>query len=291
MAWIILIIILGIAVAIALSDGKQINADNGNETGRTTEYDRRLVRDGDTFREVVTEKDARKTNATSKDTPTLSVYMETPYRRKPDPRCLRPVRGLKEYVPIYSSAFLPPEHQLDLVTIFDDGNTNLKLALFNGQLVLEAPNGILPNKASGQIYKLGVFTCSLRGGSHYEKALRAADTRPLRPAMLVREPGNQYDRNAVAIHAPNAGLIGYVNKQNAARLAKHMDSGEEYSAMFTCGNAPGVGNGNPVALLIAPTNVMTTIMRNSGLMDNQRIERTETVSMDTNCDLEETPDD
>ncbi len=291
MAWIILIIILGIAVAIALSDGKQINADNGNETGRTTEYDRRLVRDGDTFREVVTEKDARKTNATSKDIPTFSVYMETPYRRKPDPRCLRPVRGLKEYVPIYSSAFLPPEHQLDLVTIFGDGNTNLKLALFNGQLVLEAPNGILPNKASGQIYKLGVFTCSLRGGSHYEKALRAADTRPLRPAMLVREPGNQYDRNAVAIHAPNAGLIGYVNKQNAARLAKHMDSGEEYSAMFTCGNAPGVGNGNPVALLIAPTNVMTTIMRNSGLMDNQRIERTETVSMDTNCDLEETPDD
>lgn len=291
MAWIILIIILGTAVAIALSDGKQTNADNGNETERTTEYDRRLVRDGDTFREVVTEKDARKTNATSKDTPTLSVYMETPYRRKPDPRCLRPVRGLKEYVPIYSSAFLPPEHQLDLVTIFDDGNTNLKLALFNGQLVLEAPNGILPNKASGQIYKLGVFTCSLRGGSHYEKALRAADTRPLRPAMLVREPGNQYDRNAVAIHAPNAGLIGYVNKQNAARLAKHMDSGEEYSAMFTCGNAPGAGNGNPVALLIAPTNVMTAIMRNSGLMDNQRIERTETVSMDTNCDLEETPDD
>ena len=291
MAWIILIIILGIAVAIALSDGKQITADNGNETGRTTEYDRRLVRDGDTFREVVTEKDARKANATSKDIPTFSVYMETPYRRKPDPRCVRPVRGLKEYVPIYSSAFLPPEHQLDLVTIFGDGNTNLKLALFNGQLVLEAPNGILPNKASGQIYKLGVFTCSLRGGSHYEEALRAADTRPLRPAMLVREPGNQYDRNAVAIHAPNAGLIGYVNKQNAARLAKHMDSGEEYSAMFTCGNAPGVGNGNPVALLIAPTNVMTTIMRNSGLMDNQRIERTETVSMDTNCDLEETPDD
>lgn len=204
---------------------------------------------------------------------------------------MRPVRGLKEYAPIYSSAFLPPEHQLDLVTIFGDGNTNLKLALFNGQLVLEAPNGILPNKASGQIYKLGVFTCSLRGGSHYEEALRAADTRPLRPAMLVREPGNQYDRNAVAIHAPNAGLIGYVNKQNAARLAKHMDSGEEYSAMFTCGNAPGVGNGNPVALLIAPTNVMTAIMRNSGLMDNQRIERAETVSMDTNCDLEETPDD
>ena len=271
MAWIILIIILGTAVAIALSVGKQINADNGNETGSTTEYDRRLVRDGDTFREVVTEKDARKTNAASKDTPTFSVYMETPYRRKPDQRCLHPVRGLKEYVPIHSSAFLPPEHQLDLVTISGDGNTNLKLALFNGQLVLEAPNGILPNKASGQIYKLGVFTCPLRGGSHYEEALRAADTRPLRPAMLVREPGNQYDRNAVAIHAPNAGLIGYVNKQNAARLAKHMDSGEEYSAMFTCGNAPGAGNGNPVALLIAPTNVMTTIMRNSGLMDNQQI--------------------
>ena len=63
MTWIILIIILGTTVAIALSVGKQINADNGNETGRTTEYDRRLVRDGDTFREVVTEKNKQKTKA------------------------------------------------------------------------------------------------------------------------------------------------------------------------------------------------------------------------------------
>ena len=150
MTWIILIIILGTTVAIALSVGKQINADNGNETGRTTEYDRRLVRDGDTFREVVTEKTRVRRTPPRRIPPTFSVHMETPYRRKPDPRCLRPVRGLKEYVPIYSSAFLPPEHQLDLVTIFGDGNTNLKLALFNGQLVLEAPNGILPNKASGR---------------------------------------------------------------------------------------------------------------------------------------------
>ncbi len=59
--------------------------------------------------------------------------------------------------------------------------------------------------------------------------------RPLAKAELVREPGNKYDKNAVAIHASGAGCVGYVNKQNAARLSKHLGVGEEYMAIFTSG--------------------------------------------------------
>ncbi len=54
-----------------------------------------------------------------------------------------------------------------------------------------------------------------------------------RPAMLVREPGNQYNRNVIAVHEPNAGLMGYVNKRNVAHPAKRMDAGEEHVAILT----------------------------------------------------------
>ena len=150
------------------------------------------------------------------------------------------------------------------MTMDDEGNTNLQLNLYNGQLVLEAPNGLLPNRSSGQVYKLGIYTGSIRGSAYYEEAVLNADTRPLAKAELVREPGNKYDKNAVAIHASGAGCVGYVNKQNAARLSKHLGVGEEYMAIFTSGCKRG-DDSVPVSVLIAPTATMMSIFRNSGI--------------------------
>ena len=62
--------------------------------------------------------------------PSAFVGLETT-QHPADPRTLKPVQGLTEYVPIYSGAFLPAEHQLDLVTMDDEGNTNLQLNLFD----------------------------------------------------------------------------------------------------------------------------------------------------------------
>ena len=53
--------------------------------------------------------------------PSAFVGLETT-QHPADPRTLKPVQGLTEYVPIYSGAFLPAEHQLDLVTMDDEGN-------------------------------------------------------------------------------------------------------------------------------------------------------------------------
>jgi len=45
--------------------------------------------------------------------------------------------------------------------------------------------------------------------------------------VLVREPKNPYDQNAIAVHAEdgrgNAILVGYVNRADAARLAPAID--------------------------------------------------------------------
>lgn len=54
------------------------------------------------------------------------------------------------------------------------------------------------------------------------------------PVALVREPGNEYDENAVEVHLPvlgrRASMIGHVPADLAAKLAPSMDRGDEWEA-------------------------------------------------------------
>lgn len=50
-------------------------------------------------------------------------------------------------------------------------------------------------------------------------------------AVLQREPDNTYDANAIAVHCPalgDDGQIGHVPRHLAARLAPHLDAGEQW---------------------------------------------------------------
>lgn len=51
--------------------------------------------------------------------------------------------------------------------------------------------------------------------------------------VLVRNPENQYDSNAIEVHVPclgDYGMIGHLPAPLASRLAPLMDSGEEWMA-------------------------------------------------------------
>ncbi len=49
---------------------------------------------------------------------------------------------------------------------------------------------------------------------------------------LEREPGNEYDENAIKVIEPESGeFLGYVAKEIAADLATHMDDGIEFSCV------------------------------------------------------------
>lgn len=54
-------------------------------------------------------------------------------------------------------------------------------------------------------------------------------------AVLVRNPANQYDSNAIEVHVPALGsewaMIGHLTRPIAARLAPGMDAGERWQAM------------------------------------------------------------
>lgn len=52
-------------------------------------------------------------------------------------------------------------------------------------------------------------------------------------ALLVRNPDNAYDANAIEVHAPATGkMIGHLPAPLAARLAPEMDAGEKFLAEF-----------------------------------------------------------
>ena len=66
---------------------------------------------------------------------------------------------------------------------------------------------------------------SFNGRQAYVKNLSIGD-----PLMLLREPGNQYDQNAIKITTIEGMQIGYIRAKLAAELAPLMDKGSK----FTC---------------------------------------------------------
>lgn len=53
------------------------------------------------------------------------------------------------------------------------------------------------------------------------------------PAVLIRNPENPHDGNAIEVHVPALGdgaMIGHLPRDLAARLAPWMDRGEEWQA-------------------------------------------------------------
>lgn len=52
------------------------------------------------------------------------------------------------------------------------------------------------------------------------------------PVVLIRNPQNKFDANAVEVHVPSLGsegMVGHVPAPLAARLAPEMDSGVEWA--------------------------------------------------------------
>jgi hypothetical protein len=72
--------------------------------------------------------------------------------------------------------------------------------------------------------------CAVVGESHYQEALRATsrscsigrDSRPTFTAVLVPEPDNPYDSNAVAVHS-SVGKLGHLSRESAAEYREVFD--------------------------------------------------------------------
>jgi HIRAN domain len=67
---------------------------------------------------------------------------------------------------------------------------------------------------------------------HHSAALEAADAGPGRPLALRRDPANEHDPNAIAVHPAAGGeQLGWVPRELAAELAPELDAGRPWSAV------------------------------------------------------------
>lgn len=48
------------------------------------------------------------------------------------------------------------------------------------------------------------------------------------PAVLIRNPENAFDSNAIEVHVPSVGMVGHLPKRLAAMLAPEMDAGVKW---------------------------------------------------------------
>src|SRR4051794_39514171 len=79
----------------------------------------------------------------------------------------------------------------------------------------------------------GLRTAGVAGAAaHHDDVLQGEDLAPGAPLTLRRDPGNPHDRQAIAVHAPAGGRLGFVPRDVAAELAPRLDAGEPWSAVL-----------------------------------------------------------
>jgi hypothetical protein len=61
--------------------------------------------------------------------------------------------------------------------------------------------------------------------------LASDDVAPGRPLELRRDAANEHDPNAIAVHVPGGGQLGWVPRELAAELAGELDAGRPLSAV------------------------------------------------------------
>lgn len=84
---------------------------------------------------------------------------------------------------------------------------------------------------SGMLGGAGIRVVKVAGTSHRKRSLQGQGCAPGKLLTLVREPKNQYDRNAVAIYdASHRTQFGYVPANGAAEISRRLGKGEDLRA-------------------------------------------------------------
>lgn len=135
-----------------------------------------------------------------------------------------------------------------------------RLTRASGRLVLSIPEGMV-NPRSRSLHHHGIYVFRPRGVSYYPQQVKAAGLRPGTAVRLVREPDNEHDANAIAVHpGTGRGPLGYVNKQNAARLARRLDVGDELVAITLTGSPRGADD-EPLTVLVTDPATLEQLRR------------------------------
>jgi hypothetical protein len=100
----------------------------------------------------------------------------------------------------------------------------------SGYQLVDPESGSFLARDAPQLVERGLHVAGLAGARHRSEALTSGALAPGRPLELRREPDNEHDPNAIAVHADGA-QVGFVPRELAAELAPQLDAGRPWSAI------------------------------------------------------------
>lgn len=101
-----------------------------------------------------------------------------------------------------------------------------------GYQLVEPESGRYLARDAPELAALGLRVAGVAGASrHHGEALSAESAAPGYPLDLRRDPGNEHDPNAIAVHAGGGEQLGWVPREIAAELAPELDAGKPWSAV------------------------------------------------------------
>jgi hypothetical protein len=97
---------------------------------------------------------------------------------------------------------------------------------------LVAADGRYLAREAPELEKAGLMVLAVAGaGRHHAEALQSDAAAPGRPLVLVRDAGNEFDANAIAVETAAGERLGFVAREPAALLAPRLDAGEAWTAV------------------------------------------------------------
>ena len=100
-----------------------------------------------------------------------------------------------------------------------------------GYQLIDQGSGRYLARDAPELVARGLRVVAVAGaGRHHAEAIASDAVAPGSPLELRRDPENEHDPNAIAVHA-GAAQVGWVPREVAAELAPELDAGGAWSAL------------------------------------------------------------
>jgi len=101
-----------------------------------------------------------------------------------------------------------------------------------GYQLVDPTTGEFVGRDAPALAEAGLRVAGVAGaGRHHADALQSEAASPGRPLELRRDPGNEHDPQAIAVHTASGEQIGWVPRDLAAQIAPEVDRGTRWSAL------------------------------------------------------------
>ncbi len=102
-----------------------------------------------------------------------------------------------------------------------------------GFQLVDAASGSYIGRDAPELAERGLRVAGVAGAARFHgEALASSELEPGSVLELRRDPGNEHDPNAIAVHVPGGGgQVGWVPRELAEEIAPELDAGRPWAAV------------------------------------------------------------